>query len=221
MADLIGQRFGLLVVTESLGGGWWRTQCDCGREGTPSRTNTLRCGNTKSCGCYGKRLTPPPPDIEGAKWIPLTRGFFALVDDSDYDAVVAAGPWAAHEGPNTWYARNHGNGYLPRFISLLPRHLEVDHINRNGLDCRQSNLRPATKREQQLNSSHRKQATATSRWKGVYWDRRRKRWIAKVKLEGGRTVEKHERDEMEAVKTYNRLALQWYGDRAFVNEVPA
>ena len=52
--DSIGERFGLLVVTgllSGLGKKRVKAQCDCGNtwEGT---LNTLRRGNTKSCGCY-------------------------------------------------------------------------------------------------------------------------------------------------------------------------
>lgn len=56
--DLIGQRFGYLIV---LGhGGYakdgkrlWKVKCDCGTVKTV-RTHSLTQGGTISCGCYGK-----------------------------------------------------------------------------------------------------------------------------------------------------------------------
>ena len=52
--DLTGQKFGKLTVlrlAENIGGRTaWVCQCDCGQEITV-RTNALRSGNTKSCGC--------------------------------------------------------------------------------------------------------------------------------------------------------------------------
>ena len=54
--DLIGQRFGNLTVlrpAEAAGGKTaWVCQCDCGRE-TVIRTNHLRSGGNRSCGCSG------------------------------------------------------------------------------------------------------------------------------------------------------------------------
>ncbi len=34
------------------------------------------------------RLAPEPPPVTGARWIPLTQGRFALVDESDYDELL-------------------------------------------------------------------------------------------------------------------------------------
>lgn len=53
--DLIGFRFGRLVVVDRLGPNkrnlvQWRCQCDCGNE-TVSVTGNLNSGNSKSCGC--------------------------------------------------------------------------------------------------------------------------------------------------------------------------
>lgn len=55
--DLVGQRFGSLVVKKRLGalpgksqGVHWLCVCDCGGEATPTTSN-LRHGTTASCGC--------------------------------------------------------------------------------------------------------------------------------------------------------------------------
>lgn len=52
--DLTGQRFGKLVVIKEVGklNGYtaWLCKCDCGNEKVV-RTNSLRSGSTKSCGC--------------------------------------------------------------------------------------------------------------------------------------------------------------------------
>jgi len=56
--NLIGKRFGRLVVTDQTGGRQngsiiWGCMCDCGtRRLVP--TNRLRSGNTQSCGCLQK-----------------------------------------------------------------------------------------------------------------------------------------------------------------------
>lgn len=52
--NLIGERFGRLVVVARLGTihgrVYWSARCDCGNE-TKSSTNDLRSGDSKSCGC--------------------------------------------------------------------------------------------------------------------------------------------------------------------------
>ena len=54
--DLTGQRFGKITVlhkAENLGVKTaWLCQCDCGQE-IVVRTNSLRSGHTRSCGCAG------------------------------------------------------------------------------------------------------------------------------------------------------------------------
>ena len=59
--DLTGQRFGRLTVIkmvgkDSIGKILWLCQCDCGEE-CIIRGNSLRTGNTTSCGCYNKQRT--------------------------------------------------------------------------------------------------------------------------------------------------------------------
>ena len=48
--DLIGKRFGKLVVLENLPHGLKKCQCDCGNT-TVVKTYNLTNGNTQSCGC--------------------------------------------------------------------------------------------------------------------------------------------------------------------------
>lgn len=56
--DLMGQRFGRLLVIERLGVNKkslriWRVRCDCGSE-TQYNTDTLNQGKARSCGCINK-----------------------------------------------------------------------------------------------------------------------------------------------------------------------
>lgn len=56
--DLIGQRFGRLIVlsrVSSYGRAAWNCVCDCGKEKQVDEQNLLQ-GTTKSCGCYAREL---------------------------------------------------------------------------------------------------------------------------------------------------------------------
>lgn len=112
------------------------------------------------------------------------------------DLVLAESGWYLNEG----YAFRLENGrtvYLHRQILGLTRGdgMEVDHINRNRLDNRRSNLRLVTRAQQMQNVTPR--SGGTSRFRGVSFDRRDNRWIAQMKTDG-RCIRKPFRTEEEA-----------------------
>lgn len=84
-------------------------------------------------------------------YVPLTRGFFALIDSDDVEA--AKGNWHV-VGPmknGDYYAKrtlpNRKDVYLHRVLKQSPEGMEIDHKSGNGLDDRQDNLRTATRAE--------------------------------------------------------------------------
>src|SRR5713101_6590944 len=88
----------------------------------------------------------------------------ALVDDKDYERVMAARPWRAVKDRNTYYAmrrirRADGREttqYMHRFILHLtnPKQ-QADHENRWGLDNQRRNLRIVTNRRNHANQCKR------------------------------------------------------------------
>jgi hypothetical protein len=74
-------------------------------------------------------------------------------------------------------------GRLHRIL-LAPEEpgIEVDHINGNTLDNRRSNLRLATRPENQRNRGEIRSNTSGHR--GVYWDKRLQRWRVRLKVNG-------------------------------------
>lgn len=96
------------------------------------------------------------------KEIPLTKGLVAIVDDDDYERVCVFS-WYAMPRKYTAYAARSGprdeqghREYIPMHRFILGIRPEdggvVDHINRNGLDNRRSNLRVTNKSGNALNS---------------------------------------------------------------------
>lgn len=96
-------------------------------------------------------LSEVKPDV--ARQIPLTQGKFALVDAADYD-LLSMFKWYACRRGQSFYAGTNikGRKFLMHLLLLGKRPgLETDHINRNGLDNRRSNLRQVTHAENMRN----------------------------------------------------------------------
>jgi hypothetical protein len=100
----------------------------------------------------------------------LTRGKVATIDAADWP-LVASRKWRAQSGrAGVWYAVSgqHRDGTwvsLHRLILGLPAG-KVDHVNRDGLDCRRENLRAASSTQNGQNSAaHSNSRTGV---KGVY-----------------------------------------------------
>lgn len=66
-----------------------------------------------------------------------------IVDDED-KRVVESNKWYLHKAGQFLYIRSGNRKYLHRLIMGEPNGLVVDHINRDTLDNRRSNLRAVT-----------------------------------------------------------------------------
>ena len=151
----LGDRFGYLKVdflaSTKDHHRHYKCTCACGI-GTVVREAELKSGKTISCGCAKFALRNDPPEApEDSKYIALNRDYFVLVDESDYD-VLHKYKWHYRNG----YAarRTHTKSiYMHRDLMICPDYLQVDHINRDRLDNRRSNLRIVTAVENCANRS--------------------------------------------------------------------
>ena len=136
-----------------------RKECQgCGKMFAPERSHTKFC--SKECEIASKRVGYSEPlPVEGARWVALTKGKFALVDEDDFERV-SEHSWCADQGKSTWYAKTYKrdeNGRhklsLHRFImNVTDSKCEIDHIDQNGLNCRKSNLRVVDNSRNRMNT---------------------------------------------------------------------
>jgi len=118
------------------------------------------------------------------KTIPLTRGKFAKVDDSDFEEA-SKNKWYATKRGTLYYAvreiRTPNGGRTSQYLHrmLLPDAERIDHIDGDGLNNSKKNLRPATF-QQNIRASRRKKFGATSRFRGVNWNAKLKKWVAAI-----------------------------------------
>jgi len=152
-------------------------------------------------------------------WAPLTRGFVTLVSPEDIDLLRVK--WHAHHAGTRFYAFRtiHVVGsWRPgvtskRIVEYLHRAIYpaniVDHKNRDSLDNRRSNLRRATKSQNGANAKKRIDG-ATSKYKGVSWDKSRGRWVAQVRGD----IRGRFDTEEAAARAYDAGAVELYGEFA-------
>jgi hypothetical protein len=117
--------------------------------------------------------------------IPLTQGYVAIVDAENYEWLMQW-KWhakAVHSTNSTriYAVRNislvghkQRSSYMHREIMNAPIGMQVDHWNGNTLINCQDNLRVCTNAQNQHN--RRIGGDFTSTFKGVSWNKQRKKW---------------------------------------------
>lgn len=164
------------------------------------------------------RGTPRPAIIEGdvAK-IPLGidgKYGYALVDKSD--ASISDYKWTLSK---RGYPVKGGGVTLHHTIVGKPeKGLVVDHINRNRLDCRKSNLRFVTRHQNAQNIG--KQKNNTSGYRGV-WKTQNNTWAADIKVNYKKICLGRYLEIEDAARAYNKAAKQYFGEFAVLNEIGA
>ena len=125
--------------------------------------------------------------------IPLNKGMYAVCDDSIWQYLMRWN-WTAKKQTNYYYATRHRHSdedgkeliYMHHVVCdyfgvmIRPGYV-IDHINRNALDNRRANLRPASYAENALNAQKR---NSKSGYLGVRWDSTKARWRAYLTVEG-------------------------------------
>lgn len=234
--DLVSKKFGKLTVLElshyNKYGAIWKCICECQKNldepvFTYVNTNSLTTGNTTSCGCYHQEklfeaLHARKTENEYKKcngyYIGYTsKGEEFYFDEKDYDLIK----------PYKWYfdamgyvvAHEDSVILMHRLIMGLERDdsREVDHVLGEGTtnDNRRYNLRVVTSSQNQMN--RKKQSNNTSGVIGVWYDKRKNKWIAEIivnkkKFYLGSFVEKE--DAAKARKTAEDIL---HGDFAYRN----
>ena len=155
-------------------------------------------------------------------FLDVGRCLFAVIDADDYHLVKHL-RWGAHiEKNGTIYAYSNGiKGIqepvkLHRFLAGIPG-LDVDHRDRDGLNCRRLNLRVATRT--QNNANRISQPNSTSKFKGVTWDRKRNQWKALIQVSGKSLNLGRFNGEADAAAAYNLAAREAFGEFARLNTI--
>ncbi len=145
--------------------------------------------------------------------VPITQGKRCLIDAADWPLVghlkwIHWGRYAARANPDGTRTIMH------RVLAETPPGMQTDHINRNKLDNRRSNLRNCSASQNQANRVCR---AKSSGFMGVTWDKSRNLW--KAHIEHGRHHKNlgHYPTAEEAARVRDRAAVFIYGEFASIN----
>ena len=146
----------------------------------------------------------------------LTKGKFAMVDAEDHEGLCRYKWTALTIGKKCYAFRNAGRHCLlmHREITNAPTGMVVDHKDGNGLNNCKSNLRVCTHQQNVCNKGPR---FATSKYKGVSWDKTKNKWRATTSFKGKPIAIGRFDDEIEAAKARDRKAYELFGEFAYLN----
>lgn len=154
-------------------------------------------------------------------------GRVALIDDEDWP-LVGGRKWHLFEYPSAPGRRNKGPYAITSMCSdgkptTMLMHTAItgwprtDHEDHDGLNNQRYNLRSATSAQNQHN--RRPNIKSSSRYKGVCWIRRDRRWQVAIGINGAQRYLGYFTSEEEAALAYNAAALELYGAYACLNHI--
>ena len=155
--------------------------------------------------------------------IKLTRGYYALVDECDFERLnrhkwqVNVRNGRPRQAGRT-ERRNQKSRYLTmhRVIMNPLEHMIVDHINRNPLDNRRANLRLSTPQQNSWNRSCPRNSKG-SKYTGVSLDRDGQKWRVRIVIDGESRFLGYYDDEKAAAMAFDKAARKHRGHFAFQN----
>ena len=162
-----------------------------------------------------------------SKFIKLSKGYETEVDDEWFD-YLNQWKWYYRDGYAVRHSEVDHNKEIKMHRVIMgdsegSNSLFVDHINlekvtkdKRGLNNKTSNLRWATRSQ---NNTNRVNKNNTSGYKGVHWNKRDKRFVARVAYKGKYIIAGNFDDPQSAAIAYNMKAIEVYGEFAVLNEV--
>jgi hypothetical protein len=160
------------------------------------------------------------------KEILLNTGEVVLVDDEDYP-LLSRCSW--QRAGSYGYAVTTMQGVEGKNHTVYMHKLIVggfwmaDHKDGNVLDCRKQNLRSATRQENNFNMKKmklRKGKPTSSKYKGVFFDKNMQRFRAGINKDRKRYDLGAFDLEDDAGRAYNKMAIELFGEFAWLNTVP-
>jgi hypothetical protein len=147
------------------------------------------------------------------KIIQLTQGKTTIVDDEDY-AFLSQFKWCIDSSGYAYRRNGSTTITMHRFLMNPPAGMETDHINRNKLDNRKSNLRLCTHAQNLANRT--KYKTNKTGFKGVSYYKRHNCFRAQISSNGVNTHIGYFKSKEEAYAAYIQATVNGNGEFACI-----
>lgn len=223
--DLTGQRFDMLTVIKRVENKGNRVcyscHCECGGTAEVTALN-LTSGNSGSCGCrqfQGRKPVTNEFVKEKDYIVGITQQGDKFIFDIEDLELVKQYCWSSHAN-GYLDAKERKTGRLIRLHRLImgvKRGMDVDHINHDPRDNRKSNLRVATRAQNNMNI--RIQKNNTSKVTGVVFDKARNKWKAQIGVNYKNIVLGRFDTKEEAIHARQEAEKKYFGEFAYSEEV--
>lgn len=156
--------------------------------------------------------------------IPLTKGQWAIVDDSDFEELFRHN-WHAVKRKHGYHAARRQEasegGKFVYMHNVIMERIGIDHWDGNGLNNQRSNLRVATKAQNSYGFQTKREG-CSSVYRGVRLHSHGK-WTSQIQFQKKQIYIGRFISEVEAARAYDEKAKELYGEFAHLNflEKPA
>ena len=156
------------------------------------------------------------------KKIPLTQNKLASIDNEDFE-LISQYKWCVSKKHSISYAitsaiKNNIKTTLKMhrlIMKIVDPKIQIDHVDGDGLNNQKLNLRICTSQQNQRNRQ--KNKVSSSKFKGIWWDKRVKKWQVSIQIGKKRKHLGYFHNEIEAAKAYDTAAKKYFGEFARFN----
>lgn len=149
----------------------------------------------------------------------------AIVDDDDFEYLKhytwSFDRYTNRVRCNSKYAPSRRLNLIIAIVNNLnssSAEYKLIYRNNNILDNRKSNLELSTTKNINLRSN-RKQQRATSKYRGVDFHKKNRKWVARIKVNKNQIYLGSFQDQNNAAEAYNEAAVKYHGQYAQLNVI--